>query len=401
MTPQDPEPRTQDPAGPQGLIEADHNATTACLPEAAAAMMRCLTEVWHAPSARGHAGHRAAQAEVDDARAAVADLIGARPDEIIFTSGATESCNLAILGVAERLLGSRPRMAAPLTEHSAVIEPLRRVAAAGGLVELLNVDDDGGIAAPAFACDQRTALVAAMLVNNETGVVLDVSSIAAAAHAAGALVLCDATQAPGRWPIDVAALGCDLLAISGHKFGAPKGIGALWLRRGLGLAAQIQGGGQERGLRSGTLNVPAIAALGVAARLARERLAANRRHLAALTADLEQRLRAGLPSVVIHGGDHLRVPGTTFITLPGLPRGWLHALRRTRAGGGASCSAGKPSRVLTAMGAAEAEAANALRLSLSPDTTAAAVAEIAEDVIGAATRLREAGPATGDATLPA
>jgi cysteine desulfurase len=369
-----------------GTVYADHNATSPCLPAVAAAVAAALAAGLGNPSSRHHEPGRRALAALDHARAQVAALLGARDDEVVFTAGATEACNLALLGAAHRLRTDRPLCCTWEAEHPAVLEPLRAAARAGSLLTELPVDGDGRYAPlPAVA---RPGLVAALLVNNETGVVQDLPAIAAAAHAAGALVFCDATQAPGRLPLEVAALGCDLLAISGHKFGGPPGCGALWLRRGLGLEPLLHGGGQERGLRPGTPPVALLAGLGLAAELARRDLDARRDHLGRLTARLESGLRAAIPGLVVQGAGAPRAPGTSCVTVPGLPRGWLGTLVRVAASSGSSCASGsgKPSHVLAAMGVPAADAANSIRLSFAPGTTVAEVdtciAELARGAAG-------------------
>lgn len=375
-----------------GWIDADHNTTTACLPEVVEAVVRCLRDDAANPGNRSHPAGRRAQAIVDAGRAEVAALIGADPAEIIFTSGATEACNLAIFGVAERIMVQRPGFVTVATEHSAVLEPIRRLSDHGAAVRILAVDAAGRVPAERFAAalDERTALAATMLVNNETGLIHPVAGFAAISRSHGALLLCDATQAPGRTAIDVHGLGCDLLALSAHKLYGPKGIGALWLRRGLSLSPQIVGGGQERGLRSGTPNVPGIAGFAVAARLAREQFAVRQARLAQLTGRLEARLLAALPGLHIHAADTDRAPGTTMISLPGLPRGWLTGLQRTCASGGSACqqATGRPSHVLLALGLGEADAGNSLRLGLGFEQDEQDVDAIADDVIRAALALR-------------
>ncbi len=373
------------------MIYADHAASTPCLPEVVTAVTRVLHEDGANPGSRQHAAGRRAQGLVDTARAEVAALLGARPDEVVFTSGATESCNLALFGVGERLLPERPRFVTAASEHAAVLAPLDRLAAAGAEVVRIGVDRDGRLDRTAFAATcadppGRTALAAVMLVNNETGVVQDVAATAAIVHAAGGLLLCDATQGIGRLRVDVAALGCDLLALSGHKFGAPPGIGALWLRRGLGLSAQIHGGGQERGLRSGTPNLPGIVGLGVAARLARERLGGHVQRLSALTSRLEDAVRAALPGVLVAGAGAARAPGISFFVHPGLAAGWLTRLATVAASAGASCALARrePSHVLMAMGFPADQAGNAIRISLGAMTTEAEVDAIAAALITAA-----------------
>jgi len=374
------------------MIYADHAATTPLRPEVVELMHRILRDDFGNPSNTHYAPGRAARAHVDRARERVAAAIGAEPAQLYFTSGATESCNLAIIGIAQRLLGERPRMVAPSTEHPCVLEPMRACAEAGADDAEVAVDQHGRPDHDALeaAIDERTALVAAMLVNNETGVINDVGRIAELAHAHGALLLCDATQALGRLQVDVEALGCDLLACTAHKSYGPKGSGALWLRRGLAIAPQIVGGGQERGLRSGTENVAGVAGFGLAAELAdagREQTAA---HLTSLQERFEGALRAGLPDLQVHGAGAERAPGTSFVTCPGLPRGWLAQLVDVCASGGSACSTGsmKGAKSLRAMGVNEHDAQNAVRISFGRDNTPADADHIVDRLVTGAERLR-------------
>lgn len=373
------------------MLYADYNSTTPPLVDVVAAVTAAMTEDWGNPGARQHVQGRRATALVDRARAAVAAIIGAHDDEVVLTSGATEALNQAILGVGERLLATRPRVVAPATEHHAVLAPLERLAAAGAQVVLVPVDAQGRVDPRqlATAIDERTALVCAMAGNNETGVRHEVAAIAALAHARGALLLCDATQAIGKVPVDAPAWGCDLLALSGHKVYGPGGTGALWIRRGLGIPPLLYGGGQEHGRRSGTPHVAGLAGLAVALELARAALPVRTAHLTALTTRLEDRLTAALPRLHIAGAGAGRLPGTSMITLPGLRRGWLGTLTGVAASGGSACASasGEPSHVLLAMGQSPLDAGNSLRLSLGLPTTLAEVDRIADAVIQGARRL--------------
>ena len=361
------------------MIHADHNATTPPLPEVIEAMVRCLRDGWGNPSSRQHALGRRALAILDDARQALAALIGAREDEIVFTSGATESVHLAILGVAQRSLPQRPLFAAAASEHAAVLGAIDAVVAAGGQRLCVALTGEG-VLVPTPLPDQL-ALMAVMLVNNETGVVQDVPAWSHRAHAAGAVLLCDASQAPGRLPINVTALGADLLALSAHKCHGPAGVGALWIKRGLGLAPLMYGGGQERGLRPGTQNLAGIAGFAVAARLALVELEQRRQHLELLTAGFEHALTEALPGVVIHGWSVVRAPGTSMLSHAHARRGWLARLAGVAASGGSACSGGGVSHVLSAMGVPADQAGNALRISFGRDNTAAEAAAVARAVV--------------------
>jgi cysteine desulfurase len=370
------------------VIYADHNATTPPLPEVVQAMRAALEDGWGNPGSRQHAIGRRALATLDAARHAVADLLGARDQEVVFTSGATEALNLAILGLGERVLATRPRLVTCATEHPAVLEPLRRLSEAGAEVVVLPVDGHGRLDPQhlAAAVDARTGLLCLMLANNETGVVHDIAAAAAVARQHGALLVCDATQAVGKIAVDVAALDIDALACTAHKFYGPQGCGALWLRRGLGLSAQLHGGGQERSLRPGTHNLPGIAGFAAACIAAQRDLETRRAQLTARSAQLEARLRILIPDVVVHGAEVQRIAGTSLLTIPDLPPGWLATLSNVAASGGSTCSAGQGSDVLRAMGCTQA--GNAIRLGLGIATTADQVEAIAQELARGAAALR-------------
>ncbi len=371
------------------MIYADHNATTPPLPAVVEAMAQAMREGWGNPGSQQHAFGRRSLALVDGARVEVAGLLGARTEELVFTSGATEACNLAILGLGERLLASRPRLVTCATEHPAVLEPLRRLGEAGAEVVVLPVDDQGRLdpAGLAAALDDRTGLLCLMLANNETGVLHDVAAAAAQARARGVLTVCDATQAVGKVPVEVAGLGVDALACTAHKLYGPQGCGALWLRRGLGLSPQLHGGGQERGLRPGTHNLPGLVGFAAACRAARDDAAGRSAHLAAVTTALEARVRSLIPGVVLQGAQAPRLPGTSMFTVPGLPSGWLATQTAVAVSGGSTCSGGTGSYVLHAMGWAAREAGNSIRVGLGLSTTMADVAAIADSLARGAAAL--------------
>lgn len=364
-------------------IYLDHAATTPLCDEARAAMLP-----WLGPPANPHSAHRhgrLAHAAVEVARAEVAALVGAgAPAEIAFTSGATEANNWAILGALTAPGQARRRIVTVATEHSAVLEPCRHLAALGAELVELGVDARGLIrldeAAAAITPD--TALVSVMLVNNETGVIQPVAEVARLARAAGALMHCDAAQAAGKLPVDAAALGVDLLSLSAHKLYGPTGVGALWRRPGVRLAPLLHGGGQEAG-RSGTLSVALIAGFGAAARSARAAMDSD----AARLAPLGERLRAALPPHRLNGEGAPRWPGILSLSF-GVPDGnrlLAEVTRRVSLSSGAACAAakGRDSHVLAAMGLDRARARATLRIGLGRFTTRAEVDEAAAVIASA------------------
>ena len=348
----------------------DWNATAPLHFAARAAVERALDDFGNPSSV--HTEGRRARAIVETARDQVATLVGARASEIVFTSGATEACNMALAGPWGALLRAG-------IEHDAVLKP---AAASGGEIIDLRVVRDGVVDLAALADKVRAAierhgagrvLLALQLANNETGVIQPLGEAAALAHEAGAAVFSDAVQAAGRMPIDFAALGVDAMAVSAHKLGGPKGIGALIVRDGLELPALIQGGGQERRRRGGTENIPGIAGFGAAAEAARQTVAEQCR-ISALRDRLEAGLVALTPDAEIIGAAAERLANTTCVAVPGLAAETL-VIRFDLAGfaisAGAACSAGKigASSVLMAMGLPEATARLAVRVSLGRSTT--------------------------------
>ncbi|MCB9797334.1 MAG: cysteine desulfurase [Alphaproteobacteria bacterium] len=369
------------------LIYLDHNATTPVREEVLEVTTRALREAWGNPSS-GHGPGRAARAAVERARAQVAALIGAAPEEILFTSGGTEANNLAIRGVA----AARPRGRVLLTsvvEHPATARPAAELARQGRHVRVLGVDERGvvRISEISSAEIEGLSLASLMLANNETGALQPVAELARAAHGVGALVHTDAAQAVGKVPVDVEALGVDLLSIAGHKLYAPKGVGALYLRRGTPLAPLLLGAGHERGLRPGTENVAFIAGLGEACALAGAELEQSAARLRGLRDRLHAGLRARIPGLALNGPEEGRLPNTLNLRLPGVRgRALLAATPELAASTGSACHEGgheSPSGVLLAMGLDAEAALGALRLSLGRDTQEAEVDE-------AITRIAEA-----------
>ena len=377
------------------MIYADYNATTPLDPEVRAAMNEALDVTFGNPSSIHSAG-QAARRLVDRARVQVAGLIGAAADEIVFTSGGTESDNLAVLGVAEAATGHG--IVTSAVEHKAVLDPCKYLQAKGHAVTFLPVDRDGrvDIAALEAAVKTDVALVSLMLANNDTGAIQPVAEAARAAQAAGVLVHTDAVQAAGKLPIDVKELGVSLLSFSSHKIHGPKGAGALFVRRGVRLSPLVHGGRQERTLRPGTENVPAIVGFGKACELARARLDADARRVAELRDHFEKQILARVPGTRVNGGNQ-RLPNTTNIAFPRLDGEAitinLDMLGMAVSTGAACSSADKtPSHVLVAMGQSAAEARSSVRFSFGRDTTDEEVDRASNLVVQAVKILREALP---------
>jgi cysteine desulfurase len=354
-------------------IYLDHNATTPVDPQVVAACLPFLAEHFGNPSS-GHEYGQVAHAAVRDARRAVAELLGATPDEIVFTGGGSDGDTLAIRGAA--LANEGDHVITQVTEHPAVLGVCESLARLHGYrVTTLGVDGFGRVdpAALEAALDDRTVLVSIMHANNEKGTVQPIASLAALAHARGALFHTDASQTAGKIP--VTGLGADLVTITGHKMYAPKGVGALYVRAGVALEPTIYGGGQERGLRAGTENVALIVALGAAARL-------PRRDLRPLRDLLQARLEEALPGRVhLNGHPEHRLPNTLNVTIEGAPD-VLGSLSGVAASAGSACHDGAASPVLAAMGA---PAGSALRLTLGRTTTEEEV-ETAARLLAAAVR---------------
>jgi cysteine desulfurase len=364
-------------------IYLDYNATTPIDPQVIEAMLPYLRTHYGNPSSDHVFGH-AARTAVTQARDEVAALTGARPEEIVFTGCATEANNLALLGAAR---GGRTAMATSAVEHPSVLQPLRQLALQGLALIELPVDATGlvDVDHAARLITPQVALVSVMLANNEVGTIQPVRAIAELAHAAGALMHVDAAQAAGKLAIDVNTLGADLLTLAGHKFYAPKGVGALYVRAGTALEPIQHGASHERGLRPGTENVPHIVALGEAARLARTALAQEAAHMTALRDRLHGLLASAIPGLHLNGHPTERLPNTLNISFPAVS-GWqvLTAASAVAASTGSACHAGDHavSGVLAAMGLAREAAAGAVRLSLGRFTTEAEIDRAATALIG-------------------
>ena len=362
---------------PNRPVYLDNQATTPCDPRVVAAMLPWFTERFGNPHSAEHAMGQEAEEAVEQARAHVAALIGAEPREIILTSGATEANNIAIKGAARHALRTgdpRRRIVTVATEHKCVLESVADLAAEGFEPVFLPVRSDGLLDPDALraALAVPTLLVSIMAVNNETGVVQDLATLARIAREAGALVHSDAAQAAGKIALDVAGLGLDLVSVSAHKLYGPKGVGALYVRRRprVRLAPLFSGGGQERGLRSGTLPTPLIVGFGEACRIAADEMAAEAERIASL----RDRFLAALSGIRINGSMTARIPGNLNLTFPrATAAALMAACPDLCVSTGSACSSAtiEPSYVLRALGLSDAEAARSLRLGIGRFTSAA------------------------------
>ena len=381
------------------MIYLDHHATTPTDPAVVTAMVPYFGEIFGNAASRQYRFGWDAQAAVDRARAQVAALIGADAKEIVFTSGATEANNLALKGVIEVLRTSRPHVVTVATEHKSVLDTCARLQRDGCEVTTLPVEPDGRIELERLrgVVTDRTAVVSVMAANNEIGVLAPLAEIAAIAHDKGALLHTDAVQAAGKVPFDVSA-GVDLASLTAHKMYGPKGVGALYVRRKprrVAVAAQMDGGGHERGMRSGTLNVPGIVGFGEAAAIAAREMPVEARRLRALRDRLLVELTREVPDLIVNGTLDERLPGNLNVSFPGVDgEALLVSLCEDIAvSSGAACTAAEPSHVLKALGRKTELALASLRFGLGRRTTDAdvdtAIARVAEVV----TRLRAMTPA--------
>ncbi|MDQ1641741.1 MAG: cysteine desulfurase [Actinomycetota bacterium] len=385
----------------------DHAATTPMLPEAVEAMTARLGLVGNPSSL--HAAGRAARRVVEESREALAQAVGARPSEVVFTGGGTEADNLAVKGLYWHRRSESPgrtRILASAVEHHAVMDSALWLAEhEAAQVEWLPVDRFGRVlpetleAALAQDADS-VALVSVMWANNEVGTVQPIAALAEIAHAHGVPIHSDAVQAFGQLPVDFGSTDLDAMTVTGHKIGGPLGVGALVLRRNVALTPVLHGGGQERDVRSGTLDTPAIAGLAAAAEVAVKRQPERAEQLAGLRDDLVRRVRAVVPDAVLGGDPDLsaahRLPGNAHFSFPGCEGDALLLLldaRGIECSTGSACSAGvpQPSHVLLAMGIPEDLARGSLRFSFGHTSTAADVDAVAEAIGAVVDRARGAG----------
>ena len=381
-------------------VYLDHAATTPMRPEAVEEMTRHLRATGNASSL--HGAGRDARRVVEEARERVAAAIGARPGEVIFTSGGTEADNLAVKGIhwsRREADPARRRVVSSPTEHHAVLDPLEWLAGEGAKVDHVRVDGDGRVDLAALEAALTPAddvsLVSIMWANNEVGTVQPLSRIVEMAHERRVPVHTDAVQAVGALPVDFAGSGVDALTLTAHKLGGPYGVGALVAGRGLGLVPLLHGGGQERQVRSGTLDVPAIAAFAVATEIAVREQEQFGRRMTRLRTMLIERVRAVVPDVVLNGDPVDRLPGNAHLTFPGCEGDSLLMLldhQGVQVSTGSACSAGvpQPSHVLLAMGRSEVEARGSLRISFGHTSTEADVDALVAAIRPAVERARAA-----------
>ena len=377
-------------------IYFDYNATTPVDPAVVEAMAPFWGQHFGNPSSN-HAYGWAADEAVEQARERVAALIGAETETVVFTSGASESVALGMLGAAKVYGAKKNHVITVATEHKAVLEPAWAMEREGFELTILPVDENGVADLDALreAISERTLMISMMLANNETGVLGPVAEAAEIAHEHGAFLFTDATQAFGKIPVDVDALGADLLALSAHKFYGPKGVGALFVRRKnprVKLASIIPGAGQQDGLRGGTLNAPGIVGLGKASELALERLPTETEHLTALRDRFENGVLQQVQSTHVNGGEAPRLPNTSSLRFDDLTTvKLLPEMRGLAASTGSACQTktAKPSHVLVAMGLTKEQSFGTIRCSIGHPTTEAEVDAAIEEVARAVAAVRD------------
>jgi len=381
-------------------IYMDYHATTPVDPRVVDAMLPYFTEHFGNAASRNHPFGWEAEEAVDKGRKQVADLIGANAKEIVFTSGATESNNLAIKGVAEMYREKGNHIITCVTEHKATIDTCKHLEKDGYRVTYLPVQKDGLISLDALkaAIGDKTILISIMTANNEIGVIQPIAEIGAIAKAKGILFHTDAVQAVGKVPFNVNDLKVDLVSISAHKMYGPKGVGALYVRRRnprVLLASQIDGGGHERGMRSGTLNVPGIVGFGKAAELCRTEMTADTARLLALRERLNKKLHDGLDEIYINGSMTHRLPHNLNISFAYVEgESLLMGINDVAVSSGSACTSAslEPSYVLKALGAGDDLAHSSIRFGLGRWTTEEEVDYVADKLITVVTRLREMSP---------
>jgi cysteine desulfurase len=373
-------------------IYLDYNATTPCDPRVVERMLPFFTEIYGNPANGLHRQGRLAAQAVEEAREHTANIIGVQTEEIFFTSGATESNNLAIVGVGNvPNRGKRRRIITSCVEHKSVMLPCKKLAESGYEVVFLPVNSKGRVSIEdaEAAIDDQTLLVTIQAANNEIGTLQPIAEISEIAHHHGAIMHTDAAQLVGKMPVDISYLDFDMLSMSAHKLYGPKGIGALYVRggiRNIHIEPVLLGGGQESGLRSGTTNVPAIVGFGEACRIAELLLPIEAQRISELRDLLEANLVNGIPNIKINSQNEKRLPNTSSLTFPGIDADALILnLKTIMVGTGSACSAGaiEPSHVLQAIGLTRENAYSSIRVSLGRFTDEVSI-NIAYDEICAA-----------------
>jgi cysteine desulfurase len=381
-------------------IYMDYHATTPVDPRVVEAMLPYFTQHFGNPASRNHSFGWEAEEAVETARKQVAELIGANAKEIIFTSGATEANNLAIKGAAEMYREKGNHIITCVTEHKAVIDTCKKLEKQGARVTYLPVQKDGRISLDDLqaAITDRTILITIMTANNEIGVLQPIAEIGAIAKAKGILFHTDAVQAVGKVPFDVTQHKVDLVSLSGHKFYGPKGVGALYVRRRnprVLLAEQISGGGHERGMRSGTLNVPGIVGLGAAAALAKAEMATESARLSAMRDRLNKKFHDNLDEIYVNGSMEHRLPHNLNISFAYVEgESLLMGINDVAVSSGSACTSAslEPSYVLKALGAGDDLAHSSIRFGLGRWTTDEEVDYVVEKLTSVVRRLREMSP---------
>jgi cysteine desulfurase len=381
-------------------IYMDYSATTPCDPRVVERMTPFFTEMFGNAASRSHAFGWTAEAAVEKARRQVAAILGAHEKEIIWTSGSTEANNLAIKGAAEMYAKKGRHFITAITEHKAVLDPMKRLESQGAEVTWLPVCGKGHVdlAELAGAIREDTVLVSLMAANNEIGTLHPLAEIGKLCKERGVLFHTDATQAIGKIDIDVESMGIDLLSLSAHKFYGPKGVGALYVRRRnprVRLTSQMDGGGHERGMRSGTLNVSGIVGMGAAAEICQQEMSQGVSHLIALRDRLEALLLAGIPDAVVNGDPEHRLPHLTNVSFPYVEgESLLMGVKELAVSSGSACTSAslEPSYVLKVLGLGDELAHSSIRFSLGRFSTEEEVDFAADRVVHEVTRLREMSP---------
>lgn len=387
---------------PETTVYLDHAATTPMLPAAVEALTAQLTSTGNPSSL--HASGRHARRVVEESRERIAQALGCRPGEIVFTSGGTEADNLALKGIhwsRHAADSRRTRILTTSIEHHAVLDPLEWLRGLGADIELLPVDGTGRLDLAALRAaverePETVSLISVMWANNEVGTLQPIEEVVAVASEHGIPVHTDAVQAVGAAPVDFATSGVDALTLTGHKLGGPYGVGALIVRRELEVTPLVHGGGQERDIRSGTIDTPAIAGFAAAVEVAVKHQADHATRVGALRDDLVRRVRELVPDAISHGNPEHRLPGIAHLAFPGCEGDSLLMLldaRGIECSTGSACSAGvpQPSHVLLAIGCSDAEARSSLRFSLGHTSTQSDVDALVEAIGPAVERARAAG----------